>query len=44
MKKDMTLGQFLAVLIASSIILFFLGFEVYGHLRVSGEHIYEVRS
>ena len=43
-RNPMTFGQFLAVLIASSIILFFLGFEIYGHLRVSGEHIYEVRS
>ena len=43
-KNDMTLGQFLLFLVASAILLFFLGFEIYGHLRVSGEHIYEVRS
>ena len=45
MKKNaMTLGQFFAILIASAIILFFLGFEIYGHLHVGGENIYEVRS
>ena len=43
-KNNMTLAQFLTVLVASAILLFFLGFEIYGHLRVSGEHIYEVRS
>ena len=44
MKKDMTLAQFLTILVASAILLFFLGFEIYGHLHVGGENIYEVGS
>ena len=43
-KNNMTLAQFLTVLVASAILLFFLGFEIYGHLHVGGENIYEVRS